>query len=422
MRFDTLAEWLQWQDTLHPRQVDLGLERCGLVAERMGLLAPGCPVITVAGTNGKGSCVAMLEGILRAAGYRTGAYTSPHLLRYNERVTVDGRAATDGALVEAFDRIDRARAQTSLTYYEFATLAALDIFAREKVQVMLLEVGLGGRLDAVNLVDADVAMVCTVDVDHVDWLGAEREVIAREKAGIFRTGRPAVCGEPEPPCTLEACAAERGAPLYRLAREYDFEEGALGWHWHHDDSTLRDLPRPGIPGVLQVQNAAAVLMVLQLLSEKMPVPDEAVRRGLETAHLPARFQVLEGPIERIVDVAHNVQAARTLARSLRARPCTGRTLAVFGMLADKDIAGVVAAMAEVVDDWYLGGLQVPRGASGEVLRARLAETSLAAPVSISAGITDAHAAALACARPEDRIVAFGSFHTAAEVLRLESCR
>lgn len=420
MRFRSLPEWLRWQEALHPRAVDLGLERCARVAGRMGLLSPPFPVVAVAGTNGKGSCVAMLDAILRAAGYRTGAYATPHLLRYNERVTLEGRPATDALLVQAFQRIDEARAQTTLTYFEFGTLAAMDIFHRARVDVALLEVGLGGRLDAVNVFDADVALVTTVDVDHVEWLGTERAGIAREKAGIFRPGRPAVCGEPQPPAALEALAAEGGTPLYRLARDYDHEETADGWVWRHRTAKLRALPRPGIAGACQLDNAAAALMVLELLRDRLPASERAVRTGLERVRLPARFQIFTGAVERIVDVAHNVQAARQLARSLRARACEGRTLAVLGMLADKDVAGVAGAMHGVVDGWYLGGLAVPRGASARELAERLAASELAAPVSVFADVASAYAGACAAAAAGDRIVAFGSFHTAAEVLRLES--
>lgn len=420
MRFRTLAEWLRWQETLHPRPMDLGLERCAEVAARMGLLDPSFAVVAIGGTNGKGSCAAMLDAMLRAGGHRTGVYTTPHLLRYNERIALCGRAVPDATLVQSFERVDAARGPTTLTYFEFGTLAALDIFARSGVEVALLEVGLGGRLDAVNVVDADVALVTTVDVDHVEWLGGDRESIAREKAGIFRRGRPAVCGDAEAPSTLDACARERGAPLHRLAREYDFEESGGGWRWWCRGTALEGLPRPGIDGIFQVQNAAAALMVLELARERLPVSESAIRAGLRASRLPARFQMFAGPVQRIVDVAHNVQAARALARTLRAHPCSGRTLAVFAMLADKDIAGVAAAVHELVDAWYLGGLAVPRGAPVQELSERVEGLIAGTPAAAFPDAAAAYAAAGAAAKPGDRIVAFGSFHTAAAALRLES--
>ncbi|NIR29506.1 MAG: bifunctional tetrahydrofolate synthase/dihydrofolate synthase [Gammaproteobacteria bacterium] len=420
MRFRTLSEWLRWQETLHPKAMDLGLERCAEVAARMGLLAAPFAVVTVGGTNGKGSCVAMLDAVLRAGGHRTGAYTTPHLLCYNERIAICGRPVSDATLMRSFQRIDAARGQTTLTYFEFGTLAALDIFARSGVEVALLEVGLGGRLDAVNVLDADIALVTTVDVDHVEWLGENRDIIAREKAGIFRSGRPAVCGDAEAPATLEACALERGTTLHRLAREYDFEETPDGWLWRHGETVLEGLPRPGVGGAFQLQNAAAALMVLELLKERLPVSEAAVHAGLRASHLPARFQIFRGPVERIVDGAHNAQAARALARGLRARRCTGRTLAVFAMLADKDVVGVAGAVQELVDAWYLGGLAVPRGASVQELMERLKGLTAGASVAAFGHVAAAYAAARSAAEPGDRVIAFGSFHTAAQALRLES--
>lgn len=420
MRFETLSEWLSWQETLHPQAVDLGLERCRRVAAAMGMGTPPFALISVAGTNGKGSCVEILDRILRAGGYRTGAYFSPHLARYNERIRIGGREVADGDLVQAFARVDRARADTSLTYFEFGTLAAIDLFMRAPVEVALLEVGLGGRLDAVNLLDADVAVIASVDVDHVEWLGRDVDGIAREKAGILRRGRAAVCGQPDAPAVLDAIAAELGARLHRAGRDYHFEEQGPGWSWRHGERRLRGLPRPGIAGAAQVQNAAAALTALDLLRGRLTLPRRAVERGLREARLRGRFEVLPGPVERIVDVAHNVQAARHLAASLAARPCRGRTLAVLAMLADKDPAGVGAALREAVDAWYVAGLPGARGARARDTAERLRPRVAPRPVHALARVADAQAAALEEARPGDRVVVFGSFYTAAEVLRLET--
>lgn len=420
MRFDTLEEWLRWQETLHPRSVDLGLARCVRVAARMGLERPPFAVLTVAGTNGKGSCAAMLDAMLRAAGYRTGLYTTPHLRRYNERIRLDGLEASDAGIVGAFERIEGARGDVSLTYFEFGTLAALDLFARARVDAAVLEVGLGGRLDAVNVVDADVAVVTTVDLDHMEWLGPDRETVGREKAGIFRAGRPAVYGDVDPPQSLERRARVLGARLQRLEREYRFEAGHAEWRWQGPEASLEGLPPPALSGAHQLRNAAAAIAALRSLGERLTVSEQAVRRGLAAAALPARFQVFAGEVERVVDVAHNPQAARSLAQTLSARVCRGRTLAVLAMLADKDAPGVVESMAAVVHAWYVGGLAPPRGASGEALAARIRGRTGEAPVRVFEDVPRAYAAALEAARPGDRVVAFGSFCTAAEALCLET--
>jgi dihydrofolate synthase/folylpolyglutamate synthase len=414
MRFQSLAEWLAWQETLHPKAIDLGLDRVRAVAQRMDLLAPQHAVITVAGTNGKGSSVALLETILSRAGHRVGAYTSPHLWRYNERIRLDRCPTEDRAIVEAFARIDAARGDVSLSYFEFGTLAALDIFARAGLDAAVLEVGLGGRLDAVNILDADCALVTGIGIDHTEWLGTDREGIGREKAGIFRAGRPAICSDPQPPNSLRETACALGADWYALGEQYGYSTTDECWAWWGPDSAIADLPLPALQGPYQLNNAAGALMALHSLGMRLPVTVQAIHAGLREVRVAGRFTVLAGTVERIFDVAHNPHAAAALAAALAERPCRGRTLAVCAMLGDKDAAGVAAAMAPHVDTWHLGGLGGERGQTAEALAARmgLAHTSR----TLHADPRAAYAAACADAREGDRVVVFGSFHTIAELL------
>ena len=351
MRFTTLNDWLRWQETLHPRTIELGLERVRTVLRRLRPNAPPFAVVTVGGTNGKGSSVAFLDAILRAAGHRVGAYVSPHLLRYNERIQVDGAEADDESLCRMFARIDAVRGDVSLTYFEFGTLAALEWFWETGVDVAVLEVGLGGRLDAVNAVDADAALVTSVALDHTDWLGPDRDSIGHEKAGIYRPGRPAVCADPDPPPRLLEHARAIGARLLRVGSDYDFSHAGEIWRWRSDAAWLDDLPLPALAGEHQLGNAAAALMVLTSLSDRLPVDAVAIRAGLTRARLPGRFQIVPGPVEWILDVAHNPAAAAVLANQLKNRTCAGRTWAIMGLLADKDADGVIEALAGVVDEW-----------------------------------------------------------------------
>lgn len=415
MRFPTLDAWLAWQETLHPSAIELGLERPGQVLAALGLTSPGHTVITVAGTNGKGSSVAMLEGILLAAGYRVGCYTSPHLLRYNERVRIDGEPVSDEALCESFERIDQARGETSLTYFEFGTLAAMDIFARAGLDVAVLEVGMGGRLDAVNLQDADVALVTAIDVDHAAWLGNDREAIGREKAGIFRAQRPAVCSDPNPPASLLQHARELGTDLYLLGKEFRYAASDASWNWQGPTVSYDGLPMPVLRGCFQLQNAAGVVMALTLLEDRLPVSPAQLRQGLQRVSLPGRFQVLPGAVATILDVAHNPQSAEALAANLEAQPVAGRTHAVVGVLADKDLGGVLGPLRDIIDLWYPASLDVPRGADFLTLQHALAEQGLEAERGFDS-VSEALVAARACARPGDRIVVFGSFYTVAEAL------
>jgi len=412
-----LDGWLQYISAQHPVSIELTLERARVVAERLHL-APRVPVITVGGTNGKGSTCAMLEAILDRAGYRTGLYTSPHLLRYNERVRIARSEVDDESLCRAFAAAEAVRGEVGLTYFEFGTLAALWLMREAAVEVMILEVGMGGRLDAVNLVDADVAVVTSVDLDHMAYLGDTREQIGFEKAGIFRPDRPAVCGDADPPETLRAHARAIGARL-RVAG-VDFaaqDEGNGQWRYRSPGRARYGLPFPALRGDYQLGNAAAAIAALDAVAGRLPVSAEAVRTGLLTADIPGRFQVLPGRPTVILDVAHNPHAARVLARSLARLPGDGgRTLAVFSMLGDKDIEGVVREVRGGIDAWYLAPIRDERAAPLPRLREALTRAAALDPTFEFDALGAAWRAARGAARDSDRIVVFGSFHTVAEVL------
>ena len=416
MRFSTLPDWLRWQEQLHAEEIELGLDRVSQVFRRLHPEPPPFKVITVAGTNGKGSSVAMLEAILLAAGYQVGTYTSPHILRYNERVHLQGKAVADELLCDAFERIDQARAKTSLTYFEFGTLAALDIFYRQPLDVAILEVGMGGRLDAVNIVDADVALITPIDVDHEKWLGTDRETIGVEKAGIMRPQRPAVCSDPAVPQSVLRHATDIGTSLYCLGQDFSAEPEATGWAFRVSGDISRNaLPLPALRGEHQLQNAAGVLKVLQCLDSCLPVSSQALREGLLSVSLPGRFQVIPGDVTTILDVAHNPQSAVVLAQMLTVQQCQGRTLAVVGMLADKPIAETLKPLLPCFNAWFLGSLsEISRGAKAEALETALTGTK--ASVASYRNVTQAYHAARQQAAPGDRIVVFGSFYTVAEVM------
>ncbi len=420
----SLAEWLDYQQRIHPRSIELGLARVGEVWRRMGAPVPAPVVITVGGTNGKGSTVAFLEAMLAADGKRVGCYTSPHLLRYNERVRVAGIDVEDALLIDAFERIEAAREvatvdEIPLTYFEFGTLAALWIFSRAGLDAALLEVGLGGRLDAVNIIDADAAVVTTVDLDHQDWLGNDRDSIGREKAGIFRAGRPAIIGMREPVQGLLGETMRLGADMVRAGHDYTVTVRAAGWQWRSGASGL-DLPLPTLAAACQVDNAAAAITAIFKLRDRLGWSPEALGVGVRKARVPARLQLLATPgaADVIVDVAHNPQAARELARWLGDNPIAGRTFAVFGALDDKDVGGIVTPLLPYIDSWILAGLAgvTSRGLPAAPLQAHI---RAAASPSVAAACDDprtALARACALASPQDRVVAFGSFYVAAEVL------
>jgi dihydrofolate synthase/folylpolyglutamate synthase len=413
-RFETLPEWLHWQEGLHPKKIDLGLGRVTRVAARMGVLDAGHVVVSVAGTNGKGSSVAMLEAVYLAGGYRVGSYSSPHLQRYNERVRLNAGEVNDDTLCKAFQAVDEQRDDETLSYFEFGTLAALHIFSRARLDVALLEVGLGGRLDAVNVVDPDVALVTAIGIDHVHWLGNDREAVGREKAGILRPARPAVCSDPHPPSSLAQVADEQGAEWYCLNQQFSYSLHAETWHWQGPGRCYRHLPFPSLPGRHQIENACGVMMVLELLQQRLPVDQAAINKGLRSTRLAARFQVIPGPVQMILDVAHNPHGARRLAEALGDRPCRGQTHCVIGLLDDKDAGGVVKALSAEVDHWYPAGLDTDRGLASGALVSRIEDLLDADRLHPCDTVGEAIQAARHAAREGDRIVVCGSFHTVAQ--------
>jgi dihydrofolate synthase / folylpolyglutamate synthase len=400
----TLAEWLRYIERQHPKTIALGLERVSQVFSRMGVRID-CPVITVGGTNGKGSTCAMLESILRAAGYRTGLYSSPHLLRYNERVRIAGVEASDEALAESFAAVEQARGEVALTYFEFGTLAAFWLFSRENIEAAVLEVGLGGRLDAVNIVDPDCAVLTSVGIDHVDYLGATREDIGREKAGIFRPGAPAVIAEPDPPRSVLQAPGEK---LF-IGKDFGYRAEGRQWSYWGPGGRRGGLAYPALRGRIQLSNAAAAICALHAAA--LPVAMQDVRRGLAEVEIPGRFQVLPGRPQVILDVAHNAQAASVLAENLADSGFASETIAVCGMLRDKDIGAVLRELAPRVTRWHLASLPGPRGALASDL-----EKHLSSKADLFDSPTDAFTAARAAAREDDKIVVFGSFLTVAEVM------
>lgn len=410
----SLSDWLAYLERLHPKTVELGLERVSQVSAIMQL-EPAFPIITVGGTNGKGSTCAMLEAMLGAAGYKTGLYTSPHLLRYNERVRVSRQEMPDQSLCEAFAAVEAARGKISLSYFEFGTLAAFWLFVQQKVDVAILEVGLGGRLDAVNIFDADCAIVTSVDLDHMDYLGEDREAIGWEKAGIFRGGKPAVCSDAYPPQCLLEHAARVGAKLKCIGKDFSVRSESSQWLFASQDGWHLNLPFPALRGVFQLDNAGACIAALEALREKIPVAPDDIRRGLLEATVPGRFQVLPGRPAVILDVAHNPHAAHALAANLRQMWQRGRTIAVFSMLSDKDVDGVVTAMKNVVDLWLVSGIDHPRGMGATELVVHVADVAHEMFPDIAA----AYRHACQIAGEDDRIVAFGSFHTVAEIMQQE---
>jgi dihydrofolate synthase/folylpolyglutamate synthase len=411
----SLDDWLRIQETVHSTGIDLTLERVREVARRMGLLPPAARVITVAGTNGKGSTVTCLAALLRALGHKAGAFTSPHLLRYHERIRVDGAEAGDAELVAAFQAIEAARGDITLTFFEFNALAALEVFRRRGVDFAVLEVGLGGRLDAVNIVDAEAAIVCSIGLDHADWLGTDIEAIGREKAGVFRAGGIAVVADPEMTPSVEAQAHRLGARALVAGRDYHWSTAAdgMGWTFRRGDFELAGLPLPSLPGSRQLANASAALATLHAMGLLQQRHAPAVARALTSLSLPGRFQVIPGKVEWILDVAHNEPAAATLARNLAERPCAGRTLCVTSILADKDIDAVARMLDAQVDAWFVCGIDAPRGLDAAGLAARSAVFSEATQCAdIAAGMR----AAAAAASPGDRIVVCGSFLAVAPAL------
>jgi dihydrofolate synthase / folylpolyglutamate synthase len=417
----SLEQWLAYQQGTHALSIDLSLERVREVAARLGLLEQRCPVVIVGGTNGKGSTAATLAAVLKSCGLRTGLFTSPHLVRYNERVQVDGVAVSDAALVTAFERIEAARGAVTLTFFEYNTLAALAVFRDAALGAMVLEVGLGGRLDAVNIIDADVAVLCSVGLDHRDWLGSTLEQIGAEKAGIFRRGQHVVLGSTAMPDSVWHATRELECRVWTAEREFSWHIHGDGtapdpWDYHCGACTLQGLPAPALAGAVQYRNCSSALTAVQLLAVAGACDASRVAPGLTRVALPGRFQIVPGEVEWILDVAHNEPAAAVLAAALAARHCEGESFAVAGMLADKDVAAIARTLDPLIDHWLLAGIDdEPRGLDAAALQARL--PPLRGTVELAGNVTAACARARALSSPGDRVIVFGSFHTVGPALQ-----
>jgi dihydrofolate synthase / folylpolyglutamate synthase len=415
MRFSSLSEWLLWQEKLHPSSIDLGLDRVGRTLERLKWQAPRCPVITVGGTNGKGSTVALIRRMLSAAGYRVGTFTSPHLIRYNERIAIAEREVSDASLVAAFERIDVARGDDTLTFFEFNTLAALLIFETANLDAMVLEVGLGGRLDAVNVVDANLSIITSIGLDHCEWLGADIETIAAEKAGIMRRARPVIFGSRKMPNSIEVAARQLGSDLHRLGSDFDWQASAHTWNWRGRRTSHPELPMPALHGQTQLDNASIALAALEILQARLPVSRTAIDTALRTVTLPGRFQLIECGAQWVLDVAHNPDAAGTLAENLRASSERRPTIAVCGVLGDKDLPGIVAPLAESFDGWIAVELQGPRARPIDSFAAELRKLGINV-LATSPSVAAASERALGLAGRQGRVVVFGSFLTVGPAL------
>ena len=417
MRFSKLDEWLAWQETLHPKAIDLGLARVRKVYETLLPAGSARPfTLTVGGTNGKGSSVALLDSILRTEGYRVGAYTSPHLLRYNERIKVNGESADDEAICAAFERIERMRNGTSLSFFEFGTLAALQLFSASNLDVQILEVGLGGRLDAVNIIDPDGAMIASIAIDHRDWFGDSREAIALEKGGILRPDKPAIIGDPSPPISLINFAKAKGIGLSCLGRDFGYERLNDGWNWFGTGKRLEHLPMPGIAGEHQLHNASAVIELLRSVGQYRPVSDASIGKGLESVKLAGRYQYFDWPVPVLLDVAHNPQAVEILAGYLRTRFPERQVHAVFAVMRDKDIAGIINPMKSLVQHWYLAPIPLARTASEPELRALFHKIGIDNLEDGFGVATEAFAAAKRNANKDGLVLVFGTFPLVSEFL------
>ena len=420
--FTTLSDWLAHCERLHPTTIDMGLERVRTVAQRMAIRFD-CPVITVAGTNGKGSTCAMLEAILGQAGYRTGVYTSPHLVHFEERLRLLGEAVNATLLIAGFAAVERARClngdEVSLTYFEFSTLAILDVMARSGLDVVILEVGLGGRLDATNIIDSDCAIITSIDLDHMELLGNDRESIGREKAGIMRTGRPVIVSDPMPPQSVLDHAVEVGADIWRFGEDFNFSGDKQQWGWAGRGRRYAGMAYPALRGANQLINASGALAALTALRDRLPISAQAVRNGFAFVELPGRFQIIPGQPTLVLDVAHNPHSVAALAANLDAMGYFPTTHAIFGAMADKDLAPMFAKMGPLFDSWYFTDLPTPRAATGAALQTQwqAQNTRKDAFSQVFADPMAALQAAIAAADPTDRIVVFGSFYTVGGVLQ-----
>lgn len=415
--FDTLEGWLRWQEGLHPQTIDLGLERVQRVFRALQPDYNKPPTITVAGTNGKGSCVAFLEFIYRAQGYRVGTYTSPHILSYNERIKINGKPVSDDLICSAFERIESVRDGVSLSYFEFGTLAALDIFSRANLDVQLLEVGLGGRLDAVNIVDPDVSIISSIGIDHADWLGETRELIGREKAGIFRKQVPAIISDPEPPDSIFEYANEIEAPAFFIGCDFAYRKQSKGWIWCAPDRQIDRLPEPNLKGEHQYRNAAAVVMAATLMSSRLPISVDSIRHGIGSVELTGRFQFIHDEIPVLLDVGHNPQAVQTLIDYLSDNFSGKRVHAVFTMMKDKDIPGVISIMKPLVHQWYFVPLKDnPRCVSKAMMQDYFEQCKITGVDFGFSGLQDALDSAKTKAGKNDLLLVFGSFFLVSEYL------
>ena len=417
----TLAEWLSWQETLHLSEIDLGLNRIRKVANNLDLLSPTFPIITVAGTNGKGSTVALFESILNAQGYKTGSYTSPHLIDYNERIKLNTVNVKDDLIVEAFEEIDKARGvidPISLTYFEFGTLAAMFIFIKQKIDVVILEVGLGGRLDASNLWDTSLAIITNIGIDHVDWLGDDREGIAVEKAGIMRKDTPAVCGDLTPPNNIANEAQRIGANLYQINHNFSYQKNDdRTWTWEGFSKSYT-LPLPALAGAFQLNNAATVVAGLQAVNDILPTTQESIKQGLKKITLMGRLQTIHHNPEWLIDVAHNPHAAKELTKHLQAHTIKGKSIALFSMLKDKDIQQVVAIMDQHIDEWHIVELEGSRSTELSELKEIINEQNPDKAVVAHQNFSNAIKSIKSSSNLQDRVVAFGSFLVVSELIKL----
>ena len=413
----TLNDWLAHCEQLHSKNIDLGLDRVQAVAQRMGL-ALTCPVITVAGTNGKGSTCAMLEAILLQSGYRTGVYTSPHLVHFEERCRIGGEIASAADFVANFEAVENARGDISLTYFEFSTLAILSLMAQAKLDVAILEVGLGGRQEAVNIIDADCAIITSIDLDHMEFLGSNRESIGFEKAGIMRAGKPVVVSDPVPPQSVLDHAKAIGADLWRFGEDFNFSGDKQQWGWAGRGRRYAGLGYPGLRGANQLLNASGALAALTALRDQLPITAQAVRTGLSMVELPGRFQIVPGQPTLVLDVAHNPHAVAALAANLDAMGFYPTTHAVFGAMADKDLLPMLARIGPLIDRWCFTDMPTSRAATATHLQTQWLAQNTRKDVASTVHTDPMQAlqAAISAADPADRIVVFGSFHTVGGVL------
>lgn len=424
MRFNTLDAWLDWQATLNPAEIDLGLERIALVLERLDLSDRfNCPLIMVAGTNGKGSVVAMLESIALAEGLKVGCYTSPHIRHYNERIRINAIDASDEDLCESFERIDQARGECQLTYFEFGTLSAIELFHRASLDLVIMEIGLGGRLDAVNVMQSDISVITTIDIDHTDWLGEDREAIGYEKAGIFRSDTPAVCGDQDPPISVTKKAEALQIKCHVNAVDFRVEKHKNHWNFKSELLEIKQLPFPSLQGDIQLQNAAVSIMTLLLLDNKFNISQSSIKQGLSNINLDGRYQLIHRKPDVFVDVAHNVQAAKSLADQLVVtKNQYNQTHAVIAMLADKDVESVVKQFAQNIDVWHCAGLEsVQRGMSAKRMASVLERVNTGVKLRAKSTVKEACISAMAQSNVDDRVIVFGSFFTVSEAMGYFEC-